>query len=349
MGVNYKYILYHILFWIVIMLAFAASEWGYRQSLQDAIIFELLFLPSRLVAVYVNWFVLIPKILYRNKLLSYFAWLILVLTVTAIAHRYFVLYWGYPKYFPQWVDFVRDQVFDLPRLIQNVLIIVSPVAFTTGFKLFSNWFKQRKETEMLREEKRQAELKFLKSQINPHFLFNTLNSIYGLALETSKKTPGLILKLSDILSYTLYESGMGEVPLAKEIQLINDIISLEKERFGKRLDISFQVEGNPKKIQIPPLLLIPLVENAFKHGIHNEVKKGWITIDLYAEEDTLRFHISNSVPSGYVGRAKEGLGLMNINRRLELLYENRHQLQIKKTEDTFSVDMEINFKTSANA
>lgn len=342
MGVNWKYILYHILFWVVIMLAFAVSEWGYRQSLKEAIIFELLFLPSRLVAVYVNWFILIPKILYRNKILNYFAVLVLVIALASIAHRYFVLYWGYPNYFPQWVDVTQDKVYDLPRLVQNALIIVSPVAFTTGFKLFFNWFRQRKETEMLKEEKRQAELKFLKSQINPHFLFNTLNSVYGLALERSKKTPGLILKLSDILSYTLYESGMGEVALVKEIQLIKDIISLEKERFGKRLDISFIVEGDPKKMQIPPLLLIPLVENAFKHGIHNEVKKGWINISLSAQENVLRFHISNSVPSDSENKDKDGLGLMNIKRRLELLYEKRHHLEIEKKEDTFTVRMEIN-------
>ncbi|MEW2922771.1 histidine kinase [Muricauda sp. ANG21] len=347
---SFKHILYHILFWVVIMLAFAVSEWGYRQSMQDAIIFELLFLPSRLVAVYVNWFVLIPRILYNNKILAYFGVLILVITILAIAHRYFVLYWGYPNYFPQWVDVSRDRVYDLPRLAQSALIIISPVAFTTGFKLFADWFKQRKETEMLREEKRDAELKFLKSQINPHFLFNTLNSIYGLALESSKKTPGLILKLSDILSYTLYESGLGKVPLDKEIQLIKDIISLEKERFGKRLDISFNVEGDTKNIQIPPLLLIPLVENAFKHGIQNEVKKGWINIELFSHVDKLRFSISNSVPSGMEKKKNmDGLGLKNISRRLELLFENRHMLKIEETQDTFSVHMEINFNSKTDA
>ncbi|WP_222984770.1 sensor histidine kinase [Flagellimonas meishanensis] len=340
-----KYVVYHILFWVVIMFSFAISEWSYSDSLKDAIIFELLFLPSRLIAVYVNWFVLIPRILYRNKLLTYFATLILVLAVTAIAHRYFVLYWGYPKFFPHWMDGHITDVFNLPRLLQNALIIVSPVAFTAGFKLFSDWFNQRKETELLREEKKNAELKFLKSQINPHFLFNTLNSIYGLALEKSDKTPNLILKLSDILSYTLYESAMNKVSLTKEIELIKDIIALQEERFGKRMDISFSVEGETENLQIPPLILIPLVENAFKHGIHNEVKKGWIDIKLIAGTDSLMFKIANSVPSVREDGNSEGLGLKNISRRLELLFEDRHTLEIKSEDKTFSVVMEITFNT----
>lgn len=324
------------------MASFAISEWGYRQTFLDAVIFELLFLPARLVAVYLNWFLLIPKILYKNRLGQYVLTLIFVLMIMAIAHRYFVLYWGYPKFFPQWMDGQEIRVFQFSRIVQNMLIIISPVAFTTGVKLFMDWYKQRKETEELRQGKREAELKFLKAQTNPHFLFNTLNSIYGLALEKSEKTPSLILKLSDILSYTLYESGVAKVPLQKEIRLIENIIALEKERFEKRVTITFEKKGDFDQIEVPPLLLVPLVENAFKHGVKNEVRKGWIIITLVAVKNQLSFEIENSIPEMTDSREDDGgLGLKNVSRRLELIYGENHSLKITKTDTTFLVSLVI--------
>jgi len=326
------------------MIAFAISEWGYRQSFGDAIIFELLFLPSRLIAVYVNWFLLIPKYLYKNKFVKYFVFLCLLLIIVGIAHRYFVLYWGYPKYFPDWVTNASIEPLNFSRLVQSILIIVSPVAFTTGFKLFLNWFQNRKETEALRQEKTDAELKFLKSQTNPHFLFNTLNSIYGLALEKSEKTPSLILKLSDILSYTLYESNVDKIPLIKELTLIENIISLEKERYEKRVTVTYKVDGNIDDIEIPPLILVPFIENAFKHGLKNEIKKGWINILVKTEEDLLSFSVENSYTEVEEHNEKRGLGLENVSRRLDLIYGEDKDLKIHRDRNIFSVDLTIKFK-----
>jgi len=339
---NIKHVTYHILFWIVVMASFVISEWGYMQSFENALIYELLFLPSRLIAVYVNWFLLIPKFLYKNKLLSYFTLLIAMLLVLAIAHRYFVLYWGFPKYFPQWMKGQKIDPWNFSRILQAILIIVSPVAYTTGFKLFMNWYKQRRETEVLKQEKTNAELKFLRAQTNPHFLFNTLNSIYGLALEKSEKTPGLILKLSDILSYTLYESNVKKVLLSKELMLIENIITLEKERFEKRVVINYDVEGDVEGIKIPPLILVPFIENAFKHGLKNEVKKGWINIRIKIAKNVLSFIIENSIskledePNG-----GGGLGLQNVSRRLDLLYGGHKELTINKTNEAFVVKLKV--------
>ncbi|GAA4276569.1 histidine kinase [Aquimarina mytili] len=318
------------------------SEWGYMGSFKDALIYELLFLPSRFIAVYVNWFLLIPKFLYKNRLLSYFAILILVLLILAIGHRYFVLYWGFPKYFPQWMDGYKVNPWNFSKLVQAVLIIISPVAYTTGFKLFMDWYKQRNETEILKQEKTNAELKFLRSQTNPHFLFNTLNSIYGLALEKSEKTPGLILKLSDILSYTLYESNVKKVLLSKELMLIENIIALEKERFEKRVVIDYKVEGDIEGIKIPPLILVPFIENAFKHGLKNEVKKGWITIRIKTSKNILSFSIENSISKiEDVHHNGGGLGLQNVSRRLDLLYGDNKELVIDKTDEAFIVKLKI--------
>ncbi len=341
-NVNAKHIAYHLIFWIAIMLAFAISEWGYRQTLADAIIFELLYLPARLIAVYVNWFVLIPKYLYKNRWLTYFVSLVLLLATMAILHRAFALYWGYPTFFPEWMT-EGPKLWKPSRLLQATLIIVSPVAFTTGFKLFMDWYKEKQETEVLRREKIAAELKFLRSQTNPHFLFNTLNSIYGLALERSEKTPSLILKLSDILSYTLYESNTEKVPLTKELALIENILALEKERYEKRVMIDYKAEGEVDGIEIPPLILVPFIENAFKHGLKNEDKTGWIHIRIKSSASQLLFSIENSIASIVDTNSSGGLGLQNIKRRLELLYGDQKRLTIHETKKSFAVNLTINF------
>jgi len=338
---NSKQIVGHVLFWLIIMISFAVSEWGYRESLMDAIIFELLFLPARLIAVYVNWFLFIPKYLYKSKFLRYFISLLLLLIVVGIGHRYFVLLWGYPTFFPEWIT-TPIKPLNIPRLVQTILIIVSPVAFTTGFKLFMNWYYSRQEAEQLKQEKKEAELKFLKSQTNPHFLFNSLNSIYGLALDKSNKTPELILKLSNILSYTLYESNSKLVELEKEIELIENIIDLEKERFGKRVDISFNREGSFRNYRLPPLILIPLVENAFKHGVKDEVNKGKILIKVSIIDNTLRFCIENTVPEKPEESNVGGLGLKNVSRRLDLIYGDKKSFIINEDNDTFKVELTIN-------
>jgi len=336
-----KRISYHILFWLAIIILFAISEWGHGQSIKDAVVFELLYLPTRIIAVYVNWFILIPRFLYKNNFGFYLFLLILLFIITAIIHRYFVLYWGYPMFFPQWIDGKPLNPLNFFRLVQCVMLIATTVAFTTGFKLYSDWFKQRNETEILKQEKTNAELKFLKSQTNPHFLFNTLNSIYGLALENSNKTPSLILKLSDILSYTLYESNTEEIALNKELMLVENIIALEKERYEKRVDIDYKVEGNAEGVKIPPLILLPFIENSFKHGLKDEIKKGWIKIHIKVVGNILSFEIKNSISKLGKEHNGGGLGLQNVSRRLDLIYGANKELSINKTDSAFIVNLTI--------
>ena len=328
------------------MAAFAISEWSYRENLMEAVVFELLFLPTRLIAVYVNWFVLIPNYLYKNRFLLYFLLLLLLLVIVGVAQRYLVVLWGYPTFFPEWYTGIQDP-FDIPRLFQAILIIVSPVAFTTGFKLFLNWYKSMEEAEKLKQEKNEAELKFLKTQTNPHFLFNSLNSIYGLTLGKSDKAPGLILKLSDILSYSLYEANAKWVSLDKEVQLIENIVELEHERFGKRVEVTLEKKGDFSQIQIPPLILIPLVENAFKHGVKDEVNKGWIHIEFTADAEGLGFMIENTIPEHTGEQMHGGLGLKNVSRRLDLLYQNDKKFEVVNLGKTFKVTLQIKHKNFA--
>ena len=336
-----KHFIAHLLFWLVLMLTYAASEWGYRDNFQEAMIFELLYLPIRMIAVYVNWYILIPSYLYRNKIWGYFLSLIGLLFLLAIAQRFLNVYWGYPNFFPDWFN-KPIEIWIFFRIIQNLVILASPVAFSTGIKFFMDWYEQKNKANQLAMEKRAAELKYLKAQINPHFLFNTLNNLYGLSLEKSQKVPRLILKLSDFLSYSLYDSAEEKLPLRKEVKLITDFIDLEKERYEGRLELDWHVDVSvDMEVSIAPLLLMPLVENAFKHGVKENIAQTKISIHLEQITNELHFKIINTIPKQKSKQIPNGIGLKNLKRRLDLLYPNHYQLDIIPGKQQFTVILNL--------
>ena len=191
-----------------------------------------------------------------------------------------------------------------------------------------DWYTQRSRTRQLEIEKREAELKYLKAQINPHFLFNTLNNLYGLSIERSAKVPGLLLNLSDFLSYSLYESSASKISIRKEIQLLQNFVTLETDRYeADRVVVQWELDETLFNEEIGSLLFFPLVENAFKHGVKEEIRNAQILIKLERlEVDTLLFEVTNTIGSNPTKEPSSGLGLVNLRRRLELLYPNRFQL-----------------------
>ncbi len=333
----------HILFWLIIMLTYAISEWGYRDNFAQAMLFEMVYLPVRLIAVYVNWFVLIPRLLYQQRIATYLSTIFALLLILAIAQRFLTIYWAYPVFFPDW-NANPPQAMVFFRIVQTLVIIVSPVAFSTGIKLFIDWYHQRNQARQLAQEKVEAELKYLRSQVNPHFLFNTLNNLYGLSLEKSDKVPKLLLKLSDLLSFSLYESSVRQIPVSKELQLIRDFIALEKERYEDRVTIHWQInDATLGDSQIAPLLLMPLVENAFKHGVREESEQATVSISLKREGSTLVFKVINTMPSpGDQVFPDEGIGLTNLQRRLEILYPGAYRLDAKPVKDHFVATLKLN-------
>jgi sensor histidine kinase YesM len=187
------------------------------------------------------------------------------------------------------------------------------------------------------------ELNALKAQINPHFLFNTLNNIYSLALRKSEKTPDMVLKLSDMMRYVLYECNSGRVALDREIQFISNYIELERIRHGDDVSINFSLTGNPKDYRIEPLLLIPIVENSFKHGINAQIEKGFVDVQLNVLNGSLQLKVLNTVHlKGAFSKEKGGIGLDNVQKRLELIYPQKHYLKILALKDSYKVDLELN-------
>ncbi|MEO1513753.1 MAG: histidine kinase [Bacteroidota bacterium] len=212
------------------------------------------------------------------------------------------------------------------------------IAATVLFLLKKRTLTSRRNTELL-AEKNKAELAFLRAQLNPHFLFNTLSFLHTRALTTAPELAGTILQLSDILRYSVQTSLDKKRILEEEIQLLHSYIDILKKRFGRTCYIEFEWKGENFQQQIEPLLLLPFVENAFKHGVYAKEDKP-IRLQLTVEGSTLDFHIENHIKRQHKDQGT-GVGLENIRRRLALLYPNRHELHIDKTEDTFSVQLQI--------
>ena len=206
----------------------------------------------------------------------------------------------------------------------------------------NKWYQQRQLNQELQLVRREAELELLQSQVQPHFIFNTLNNIYTLSLKNSPQTPEMICRLSALLDYNLYDSKIGQVPVQHELDYINNYLALQKIRFGTDLRITLNAGPGVGGLQMAPMLLLPFVENCFKHGISQQLGDGWIEIDLSLTNDALHIRIENSKdamdepPTG-----KRGIGLQNARSRLAILYKDRHTLTITNEPTVFRVNLSI--------
>jgi LytS/YehU family sensor histidine kinase len=231
---------------------------------------------------------------------------------------------------------------------QCFLCVVTTAACFSSLSLGKQWLLKQREFLQAQQEKITAELQLLKAQVHPHFLFNTLNNIYSFSLDRSPKTPELILKLSSLLSYMLYDCKAEEVRLEKEVEIMKDYIDLEKERYGNTLDISWTVDGDIKDYFISPLLMLPFIENAFKHGASEQIEKPWMGVDICVSNNTLKFKITNS-KSEHISHNNNGIGINNVKKRLEFLYPGKFELKIKDEGDFFAVSLMVKLSGSISA
>jgi hypothetical protein len=253
-------------------------------------------------------------------------------------------------------NIVNKQPFFLafnPTLLQVVIIdqltslpIIAGLALM--IKLVKRWWQKYKETEQLAKEKTRAELQLLKAQVHPHFLFNTLNNIYFFTLSGSPKAPEMIKKLSGLLNYILNDCNRSLVPLEKEIKMIQDYMELEKIRYGEQMNMSVEFPAKYNNKMLAPLLLIPFVENSFKHGTSKVLIQPYVKLSIKIEDDMLHFFITNSRPLiNETSTAKGNIGLKNVRKRLELLYSGNHELKIIADPEVFTVDLKIQLQIDA--
>lgn len=236
---------------------------------------------------------------------------------------------------------------DLIRKHNDVFWAVIPVLFvtaiSTGYGFIYLIQQQEKNRQQENEERLKSELSFLRSQISPHFIFNVLNSIVYLIRSKSNQAESVTIKLSELMRYLLYESGDAQVPLHKEVEYLRNYVELQKIRFEDDVDIRLEIAEDIPSQLIEPMLLIPFVENAFKHGV-GMIPSPRIDIKLEAEDDTVLFTVKNKIASGANEEkdAASGIGLRNVQRRLELLYPKRHRLKIDRAGDWFLVELNLN-------
>ena len=235
-----------------------------------------------------------------------------------------------------------------PAVLQQVSSLPIVLGFALMIKLVKRWWQKQKETELLAKEKTKAELQLLKAQVHPHFLFNTLNNIYFFTLTNSAQAPVMIKKLSGMLHYILNECDQPLVPLEKEIKMIRDYMALEKIRYAEQMQMTIDIDDNHKGKMIAPLLLIPFVENSFKHGASKMITEPWVKLYIYIENKRLHFTIRNSKPPTKEPIAAKAclpnlpdrqgnIGLKNVTKRLELLYPGTHELNIVSEPDSYAV------------
>jgi two-component system, LytTR family, sensor histidine kinase AlgZ len=225
----------------------------------------------------------------------------------------------------------------------SFLLLTTAAGLTCIIVLFKYWVKKQEEWLQSEREKMTAELQLLKAQVHPHFLFNTLNNIYSFSLENSPKTPGLILKLSSLLSYMLYDCRAEEVLLEKEIEIMKNYIDLEKERYGNKIEVSWNAEGDIKDKYISPLLMLPFLENAFKHGTSEQLEKPWLSVDISVKNDILKCKIANS-KNEYAPASEQGIGIQNVKKRLGFIYPDKHELKINDEGNFFVVSLLVQLK-----
>ncbi|HND88593.1 MAG TPA: sensor histidine kinase, partial [Saprospiraceae bacterium] len=311
---------YHGLFWVVLFAVMVTT--GYNNttaSLGFILSNELVALAFYAVLVYFNLLYLIPNYLARHA----FFYLTLMLLACALATplEVLVMYLKFSDWPQLRAQLVQNQ---FGVFLGNVLVTL----LSTVMRVIMDWWRYQNEKQVLLTQTMQSELRFLKSQINPHFLFNTLNNLYALTLKKSDAAPTIVLKLSEIMRYMLYECNERRVLLSKEIQYIHNYLDLERLRQPKEAEISFVAEGHISDQMVAPLLFVPFLENSFKHGLNHYVKGGgFVRLRLSVSGEDLEFYAENSKADARPTLdhpRSGGIGLVNLRARLELLYPGEH-------------------------
>ena len=329
------------LFWLGYFLFEWLNTGAYRDNFQDSLHFISFHLPLLILAGYWHLLVTVRHFLLPGRTIGFWLSLVGGIFVFGILRRainYLILYPGnYPagltKPFWNW-----------PKILTESMHVHLVVGLFVAVEVVRQSLKQQQVSETYRREKLSAEYRLLQSQVQPHFLFNTLNNLVAVSRHQAALMPHLLQRLAGLLSYQLHESHRITVPISKELQYLNDYIALEKIRYGNRLDVTtnFDELTHLGHVMIPPMLLLPFVENAFKHGASQTDEACWIQIHLFPSGERLVFTVENSLPDGTSHAAKTGLGLTNLEKRLDILYPGSYELVTLPEEGQFLAVLKFN-------
>ncbi|HVU95425.1 MAG TPA: histidine kinase [Puia sp.] len=324
------------IFWVLVTILFLYDRTYliYKAGLPSFFLCSVVRIGLLVGLAWVNLHMLVPMYLLSKRYVRYFELSLLLVVAYLLLQSLFdyVLY-GYVLG-PGWNANLSTS------LAYNFTHTALYLLLTVAVKFSFDWYEENKTLQDVRVEKLQAEVNYLRSQVNPHFLFNALNNLYALTLRKSDQAPAIVLKLSELMEYMLYESDEAFVPLEKEVRYLGNYLELERIRQGNQADIRLSVVGDMDRCVIPPFLILPLVENAFKHGVSRAVRNAYLFVEVKIEGGITVVIENNKLDFREEDRAG-GIGLVNVRRRLELLYPGRHRLTIVNEAELFRVTLEL--------
>jgi len=345
----------HFVFWAC-WWAFQVLLYGYTPILTGlmpgdritiSLIESTLYMVPHLFMAYSLMYFVIPKFIVKGKYTVAVLLVTLIAIITAlissgIAH--FILDGLRKRMFPEWGEWLkrlRASSIWL-SLLAGLRGGITIGGLAAAIKLMKYWYVKEQRNLQLQKENTESQLQLLKAQVHPHFLFNTLNNIYANTQGIAPVGSKLVMGLSDMLRYMLYECNQPFVPLAKELQLIKDYVSLEKIRYGNRLEVHLDIPNDTDDLEIAPLLLLPFVENCFKHGASHMIDQPWISLFVTIEKREMKMKLVNGKAPGYQPKKSSGgIGIKNVRKRLELLYSEKFFLDIQEEDEVYIVNLKL--------
>ena len=340
---RHKTLLVHLLFWVVYASFFIYMISFPRKGKEEPNWLEIFTdgafqVVSMALISYFNYFILLPRFLKNQNFGRYLLEFTVIFTLFIIfsIHAKRFLTDGY-TYQEKWAYSERF-------IVQHIWSSLVIVLFVGMLKFAEDWFELEARKREVENEKLISELRFLKAQINPHFLFNTLNNLYYLAFTNSPNTTEVIAKLSQMMRYMMYDTNNARVPLSKEVEYMQNYISLEKLRLSTEIPIKFDVQGDPDTVSIAPLIFITFLENAFKHGVSNSAADAWVNVSIQLNGKACVYTVENSkMPeTGKTVTEKSGIGLQNVKRRLDLSYPDNYELNVEDSDTRYAVELKLN-------
>ncbi len=339
-------VLRHSFFWFSFMALYIIRDmlfagpsdlvYPFGQRILRFFFSELSLLPWKVIPFYVLFYFLIPRFFSRGAYGKTALFFFLTILICLFGYRSMIGPVSQMMY-DETPDF---NVYSIRRMISTLTDLLPALGLASTVKLLKGSIVFRQKEAALKHEKRVSELNFLKARTNSHFLFNSLNNLYGLVRRNDPNAADSILKLSNVVRYILQECDTNTIPVEKEIMVIQDYLALEELRYDEQLQVDFDVQVEDLQAEIPPLVLLPFVENAFKHGVSETRTSPFVDIRLQITNGKLQFSVKNSwdykdKPIG------EGIGLNNVKRQLDLIYDNRYTLQIEPDRDVFAIELLI--------
>ncbi|HTH54865.1 MAG TPA: sensor histidine kinase [Cyclobacteriaceae bacterium] len=334
--VRNRILLLHVSFWVLYASYRVFDSTGFL-GLEKAFLYTAVSVFIKILASYVHFFLVLPIWLDQKSIGRYFR-VLLVLLAAVVTFRIAVENRVMAELIPNESYF---KSISLARVVSSTWDLLAFMVFISLIRVAFDRFDLEAKQKQLRNEKLTAELNYLKAQINPHFLFNTLHNLNYLIYSKSTAATDVVVKLSNIMRYMIYDASKNSVPLLREIDLLNDYIHLESIRLNEKFDLQFEKQGDVASAEIAPLMLLTLLENAFKHGVRDGEKDCWVKIDLRVDRDKISYRISNRIVASDPTKLKSGFGLNNLVQRLELSYPGKYSLDIEDENSIYCAKLVI--------